>query len=232
MNNINELITSSATATQSGFMSRVYTWMCFGLVLTAGVSFFTVTTPAVLEFVFKTPGVFMGLLIAELVMVLGYSFLANRVSSQVASLLFITYAAMNGLTLSVIFLAYTATSIASTFFISAGMFGAMAMYGAITKRDLTQVGSFAFMGLIGVIIASVVNMFMRSDAMGWVISFCGVIVFTLLTAYDTQRVKAMGMRFTTDSEASRKASIGMALTLYLDFINLFLNLLRIFGRRR
>jgi FtsH-binding integral membrane protein len=232
MNNINDMMASSATAVKSSFMSRVYTWMCFGLALTAGVSFFTVTTPAILDFVFKTPGVFMGLLIAELVMVMGYSFLAHRVSSQVASLLFITYAAMNGLTLSVIFLAYTSTSIASTFFITAGMYGATAMYGAITKRDLTQVGSFAFMGLIGIIIASVVNMFMKSDSMGWLISFCGVIVFTLLTAYDTQRVKAMGQVFTTESEESRKASIGMALTLYLDFINLFLSLLRIFGRRR
>lgn len=230
--NVNELLSTPATAVKSNFISRVYTWMCFGLVLTASVSFFTVTTPSVLEFVFKTPGVFMGLLIGELLMVMAFSFLAHRVSSMVASLLFITYAAMNGLTLSVIFLAYTSASIASTFFITAGMYGAMAMYGTITKRDLTAVGSFAFMGLIGVIIASVVNMFMKSDSMGWIISFCGVIVFTLLTAYDTQRAKAMGQVFTTDSEESRKAAVGMALTLYLDFINLFLNLLRIFGRRR
>lgn len=229
---MNELTTPSAVAVKTGFMSRVYAWMGFGLLLTAVVSFFVVMTPAVMEFIFKTPGVFMGLLIAELGMVLAFTFLVNRVSSQVASLLFVSYAAMNGLTLSVIFLAYTATSIAGTFAITAGMYGAMSIYGAVTKRDLTNVGSFAIMGLFGVIIASVVNLFMRSDSMGWLISFCGVIVFTLLTAYDTQRAKTMGMAFTTDSEASRKASIGMALTLYLDFINLFLNLLRIFGRRR
>lgn len=229
---MNDITNPSAVAVKSGFMSRVYAWMGFGLGLTAVVSFFVVMTPAVMEFVFKTPGVFMGLLIAELGMVLGFTFLVNRVSSQIAALLFVSYAAMNGLTLSVIFLAYTATSIAGTFAITAGMYGAMSIYGAMTKRDLTGVGSFAMMGLFGVIIASVVNLFMKSDSASWLISFCGVIVFTLLTAYDTQRAKAMGQVFTSDSEDSRKASIGMALTLYLDFINLFLNLLRIFGRRR
>lgn len=229
---MNDLITPSAVATQTSFMSRVYAWMGFGLMLTAVISFFVVMTPAVMEFIFKTPGVFMGLLIAELGMVLAFTFLVNRVSSQVAALLFVGYAAMNGITLSVIFLAYTATSIAGTFAITAGMYGAMSIYGAVTKRDLTGVGSFAIMGLFGVIIASVVNLFMKSDSASWLISFCGVIVFTLLTAYDTQRAKNMGQTFTTDSEDSRKASIGMALTLYLDLINLFLNMLRIFGNRR
>lgn len=222
----------SAVAVKTSFMTRVYAWMGFGLMLTAVVSFFVVMTPTVMQFIFQTPGVFMGLLIAELGMVLAFTFLVNRVSSQVAAVLFVSYAAMNGLTLSVIFLAYTATSIAGTFAITAGMYGAMSIYGAVTQRDLTNVGSFAMMGLFGVIIASVVNLFMKSEATSWLISFCGVIVFTLLTAYDTQRAKNMGQVFTTDSEDSRKASIGMALTLYLDFINLFLNLLRIFGRRR
>ncbi len=229
---MNEIINPSAVAVKSSFLSRVYAWMGFGLMLTAVVSFFVVMTPAIMSFVFQTPGVFMGLIIAELGMVLAFTFLVNRVSSQIAALLFVTYAAMNGLTLSVIFLAYTATSIAGTFAITAGMYGAMSIYGAVTKRDLTGVGSFAVMGLFGVIIASVVNLFMKSDSASWLISFCAVIVFTLLTAYDTQRAKVMGAAFATDSEDSRKASIGMALTLYLDFINLFLNLLRIFGRRR
>jgi len=210
----------------------MYGWMGFGLGLTAVVSFFVVTTPAVMEFVFKTPGVFMGLMIAELAMVLGFSFLLNKITSTVASLLFVTYAAMNGVTLSVIFLAYTSASIAGTFAITAGMYVSMSIYGAVTKRDLTQVGSFAIMGLFGVVIASVVNMFTHSDSMGWMIGFIGVIVFTLLTAYDTQRAKEMGKFFASDSDESRKASLMMALALYLNFINLFLSLLRLFGRRR
>lgn len=229
---MNTFTSTPVTAARSGFLSRVYAWMGFGLGLTAVIAFFVVTSPATMEFVFKTPGVFMGLIIAELGMVLAFTFLVNRVSSQIAALMFVGYAAMNGLTLSVIFLAYTATSIAGTFAITAGMYGAMSIYGAVTKRDLTSVGSFAMMGLFGIIIASVVNLFMKSDSASWLISFCGVVVFTLLTAYDTQRAKAMGQAFATDSEDSRKASIGMALSLYLDFINLFLSLLRIFGRRR
>lgn len=229
---MNELATRSAVATKASFLSRVYAWMGFGLALTAVISFFVVTTPSIMEAIFADTGIFYFLMIAELGMVIAFSFLANRISATTAALLFIAYAAMNGFTLSVVFLIYTTTSIAGTFAITAGMFGTMSIYGAVTQRDLTSVGSFAFMGLIGVIIASVVNMFMRNDAMGWLISFCGVIVFTLLTAYDTQRAKAMGQYFAADSQESRKAAIGMALTLYLDLINLFLNLLRVLGGRR
>lgn len=224
--------TPAVAVAQSGFLSRVYAWMGFGLTLTAVISFFVVTTPSVMNAIVADMGIFYFLIIAELGMVLAFTFLVNRVSPTVAALLFVSYAAMNGLTLSVIFLVYTASSIASSFFITAGMFGAMSVYGAVTQRDLTSVGSFAFMGLIGVIIASVVNLFLRSDGMGWIISFCAVIVFTLLTAYDTQRAKAMGKYFTSDSAESRKAAISMALTLYLDLINLFLNMLRLFGGRR
>jgi FtsH-binding integral membrane protein len=223
--------TSTAT-TATSFLSRVYAWMGLGLALTAVVSFLVVTTPQIMDTIYANIGVFYFLLFAELAMVFGFTFLLNRVSPLVAALMFAAYAAVNGLTLSVIFLIYTSASIVSTFFITAGMFGAMSVYGAVTKRDLTGVGSFAFMGLIGIIIASIANFFLKSDAMGWVISFCGVIVFTLLTAYDTQKAKAMGTYFTSDSAESRKASIQMALMLYLDFINLFLNLLRLFGRRR
>lgn len=226
------ITTPAVAVAQSSFLSRVYAWMGFGLTLTAVISFFVVTTPAVMNAIVADMGLFYFLIIAELGMVLAFTFLINRVSPTVAALLFVSYAAMNGLTLSVIFLIYTAASIASSFFITAGMFGAMSVYGAVTQRDLTSVGSFAFMGLIGVIIASVVNLFLRSDSMGWIISFCAVIVFTLLTAYDTQKAKAMGSYFTSDSAESRKAAIRMALALYLDFINLFLNLLRLFGRRR
>lgn len=229
---MNEMTSRSVVATAAGFLSRVYAWMGFGLALTAGVSFVVVSTPSIMDAIFADTGLFYFLIIAELGMVIAFSFLAKRISARTAALLFIAYAAMNGLTLSVIFLVYTKASIAGTFAITAGMFGTMSIYGAVAKRDLTSVGSFAFMGLIGVIIASVVNMFMRSDAMGWLISFCGVIVFTLLTAYDTQRAKAMGQYFTADSQESRKAAIGMALTLYLDLINLFLNMLRLLGGRR
>lgn len=225
-------VRSVAAATANTFLSRVYAWMGFGLALTALVSFVTVSTPAIMEAIYADTGIFYFLIIAELGLVLAFSFLQNRVNSMVASLMFVSYAALNGLTMAVIFLVYTTTSIAATFGITAGMYVAMSVYGVVTKRDLTQVGSFAMMGLFGVIIASVVNIFMHSDTVSWMVSFCGVIVFTLLTAYDTQRAKAMGQYFASDSEQSRKAALSMALSLYLDFINLFLSLLRLFGNRR
>jgi hypothetical protein len=167
-------------------------------------------------------------LIGELALVFILSGAINKLSEAVATMLFVAYSALNGVTLSLLALVYTASSIASTFVITAGMFGAMSIYGYVTKRDLTSWGSFLFMGLIGIIIASVVNIFVASSAVSWVVSGIGVIVFTGLTAYDTWKIKALAAEGTT----GRKPAILGALTLYLDFINLFLMLLRFTGNRR
>jgi FtsH-binding integral membrane protein len=183
--------------------------------------------------VFNRP-VFYLLIFAELGLVIGISAAINRISAATASMLFIAYSAINGLTLSAIFLVYTATSIGTVFFITAGMFGTLAVWGYVTKRDLTSMGQLFFMGLIGIIIASVVNMFMASDALTWAISVIGVIVFCGLTAYDAQTLRAYALQNADGlgSEASGKVAILGALRLYLDFINLFLMLLRLFGGRR
>jgi uncharacterized protein len=207
---------------------QVYAWMGGGLLVTALMAMVTVSSPGILNAVFGNRLVFYGLILGELGLVVAISGAINKLSAAVASLLFVLYAALNGITMSVIFAVYTAESVASTFVITAGTFGAMSAYGYLTKRDLTGWGSFLFMGLIGVVIASLVNIFTRSSAAAWIISAVGVIVFTGLTAYDTQKIKAMAA---TGAEGRKPAILG-ALTLYLDFINLFLMLLRLLGNRR
>lgn len=214
-------------ADQGTLMRQVYAWMGAGLLVTALLSFIIIASPAFLNAVVGNRFVFYGLMLGELALVVTLSAAISRLSATVATMLFIAYSALNGITLSIIFLVYTADSIASTFIVTAGMFGAMSAYGYVTRRDLTSWGSFLFMGLIGVVIASVVNIFMRSDAVSWVVSAVGVIVFTGLTAYDTQKIKALAWQ-----GGGRKPAILGALTLYLDFINLFLMLLRLLGRRR
>lgn len=226
------MTTVAQATTANRFMPRVYAWMTFGMGITALISFLVVTTPAISHAVFSNTILFYGLIIGELALVIAFTTLANRVSSPVAALMFTGYAALNGVTLSLVFLIYTAGSLAGTFAITAGMFAGMSIYGMVTKRDLTNVGSFAMMGLWGIIIASVVNIFLRSDSISWLASFCGVIVFTLLTAYDTQKMKALGLTYNDDSETAKKMALRMALMLYLNFINLFLSLLRLFGQRR
>ena len=223
--------TTSKVAERSLFVS-VYTWMGLGLALTALAALFTLSTPALLELIVKNRAVFFGLIIGELVMVVALSAMIKKLSASVATLMFLAYSALNGLTLSIIFLMYTSASIASTFFITAGTFGAMSIYGMVTKRDLTSWGSFFFMGLIGLIIASVVNIFLQSAMLYWITSYIGVFIFIGLTAYDTQKIKRMGQAGFADSTARHKLAIMGALTLYLDFINMFLFLLRIFGSRR
>jgi uncharacterized protein len=213
---------------QNTLIRQVYAWMGGGLMVTALMAMVTVSSPAILNAVFGNRLVFYGLILGELGLVVAVSGAINRLSAGVASLLFLLYAALNGVTLSVIFAVYTAQSVASTFVITAATFGAMSAYGYLTRRDLTGWGSFLFMGLIGVVIASLVNIFTRSSAVSWVISAVGVIVFTGLTAYDTQKIKAMAA---TGAEGRKPAILG-ALTLYLDFINLFLMLLRLLGNRR
>jgi hypothetical protein len=207
---------------------QVYAWMGGGLLVTALLAMITVSSPTILNALFGNRLVFYGLILGELGLVVAISGAINRLSAAMASLLFILYAALNGITMSVIFAVYTAESVASTFVITAATFGAMSAFGYLTKRDLTGWGSFLFMGLIGVVIASLVNIFTRSSAAAWVISAVGVIVFTGLTAYDTQKIKAMAA---TGAEGRKPAILG-ALTLYLDFINLFLMLLRLLGNRR
>ncbi|MCE1187900.1 MAG: Bax inhibitor-1/YccA family protein [Ignavibacteria bacterium] len=217
---------------QRAFLAKVYGWMGLGLLLTALVSIITVSNSAILEAVIGTRITFLLLLVAELGVVVFLSARINRMSSSAAAASFIIYAVLNGLTLSVIFLVYTASSIASTFITAAGMFAVMAVFGYTTKRDLNGMGSFMMMGLIGIVIASFVNIFLASSGLSWIISFIGVIVFTGLTAYDTQKLKAMAYVMTEGNEAAVKGSIFGALQLYLDFINLFLFLLRLLGDRR
>jgi FtsH-binding integral membrane protein len=231
MNELHTNFTSSASQVivrQNALIRQVYAWMGAGLAITAFMALITLSSPVVLNAIAGNRLVFFGLMIAELALVFTLSGAINRLSTTTATLLFIAYSALNGVTLSVVALVYTASSISSTFVITAGMFGAMSIFGYMTKRDLTSWGSFLFMGLIGVVIASVVNIFVGSSAISWCLSGVGVIVFTGLTAYDTWKIKAMAAQGTE----GRKPAILGALTLYLDFINLFLMLLRFTGNRR
>jgi len=231
MNELNPLYPRTTTdiiVKQNDLIRKVYAWMGAGLAITAFMALITLSSPALLNAVLGNKLIFYGLIIGELALVFTLSGAINRLSAATATLIFIAYATLNGITLSVVFLAYTANSITSTFVITAGMFGAMSIYGSMTKRDLTSWGSFLFMGLIGVVIASVVNIFVGSSAVSWVVSGIGVILFTGLTAYDTWKIKEMAAQGTEE----RKPAIIGALTLYLDFINLFLMLLRFTGNRR
>lgn len=231
---MNELNTSYPRAEdqvvvkQNALIRQVYAWMGAGLAITAVLALITLSSPVILKAVLGNRLIFYGLMIGELALVFTLSGAINRLSATTATLIFIAYSALNGVTLSVVALVYTSNSIASTFVITAGMFGAMSIYGYVTRRDLTSWGSFLFMGLIGVVIASVVNIFVASSAVSWVVSGIGVIVFTGLTAYDTWKIKEMAAQGTE----GRKPAILGALTLYLDFINLFLMLLRFTGSRR
>jgi FtsH-binding integral membrane protein len=220
--------TDQVIVRQNTLLRQVYAWMGAGLAITAFMALVTLSSPEVLKAITGNRLVFYGLMIGELALVFTLSGAINRLSATTATLLFIAYSALNGVTLSIVALVYTADSIASTFVITAGMFGAMSLFGYMTKRDLTSWGSFLFMGLIGVVIASVVNIFVGSSAVSWVISGIGVIVFTGLSAYDTRKIKEMALQGTE----GRKPAILGALTLYLEFINLFLMLIRFTGNRR
>lgn len=211
-------------------MKRVYLNMFLGLLVTAFVSMACANSIAYLEFILLNRWAMIGLIIAEFGLVIGISSGINRLSSAVAMLLFFLFAAVNGLMLAPIFLVYTGASIAKTFFITAGTFGAMSIYGYTTGTDLSKFSRILFMGLIGLIIATVVNMFMHSESLDYIISFVGIILFVGLTAWDTQKIKQMAVGMPAD-QIGRLATIG-ALSLYLDFINLFLYLLRFFGDRR
>ncbi len=223
---------SSHAAEQQRFMLRVYNWMAAGIAITGFVALATASSAAMVELIFTNSIIFFGLIIAELGIVYWLAASIQRISAKMAQGIFIAYSALNGLTLSAIFLTYTSSSIASTLFVTAGTFGAMSLYGYTTKKDITSWGSFGFMGLIGIIIAAIVNLFLRSEMLDFVISCIGVLVFVSLTAYDTQKIKTMNIIGNEGSEEDTKEAISGALILYLDFINLFLMLLRLLAVRR
>ena len=228
-----QISAEEAATIQSLFFAQVYGWMAAGLGLTAGVAMFAASSPELINFVFGTRFVFLGLIILELVIV---GFLSARIfdwSLGRVQSAFVGYAVLNGVTLSCAFLAYTSASISSTFFVTASTFGVMSLFGYFTKADLSGWGKMLSMALIGLVIAMVVNIFLNNSVLETVTSLIGVLLFTALTAYDTQKLKQLALLGVTEGEEmSSKASILGALTLYLDFVKLFLFLLRIFGRRR
>lgn len=223
------IIEQSGSRVQT-YMSHVYGWMTVGLLLTAMIAWFASTNVQLMRVLYNIMWV---LLIAELGLVFVISGLINRLSGAAATTLFMLYSVLNGCTFSIYFLVYTSSSIASVFFITAGMFGALAFYGYTTKRDLSGLGRFLFMGLVGIIIASIVNIFLQSEPLMWAVTYIGVFVFAGLTAYDTQKLKELGENISQDDQNEfRRFVILGALTLYLDFVNLFIMLLRIFADRR
>lgn len=232
MNTKIEQVQSALAEAQRTYLARVYGWMVGGLALTGIIAGWAVTSLTFWSFIAENSWFLWGAIGLELLAVIGLSTAIHRMSAVTASAIFLLYSALNGITLAPLAFVYTSESIASVFFIAAGMFAAMSAYGFTTKRDLTSVGSFMFMGLIGLILASVVNIFMESSALNFAISVVGVLVFVGLTAYDTQKIKENWEVELMGTEIARKSSIMGALSLYLDFINLFLYLLRLLGDRR
>lgn len=230
--NPNSITLEQISAENQRYMVKVYSWMCLAMIITGGVAMYTASSDVLMNMVFGNNYVFIGLIILEFVAVGVLVGLINKMTASIATFIFIVYSVFNGLTLSAIFTIYTSESIASTFFITAGTFGAMSLYGYLTKTDLTRWGNLFFMALIGLIIASIVNYFMQSTMLYWITTCAGVLIFTGLTAYDTQKIKNTNIIGNEGTDQDHKEAIMGALTLYLDFINLFLYLLRIFGRRR
>lgn len=208
------------------FMTGVYLWMFLALVISAVTSVAVASSPALLA----NSGLFFGLLIAELVLVFVLSLAINRLSAGAAAAIFLVYAVLNGVTLAPLLLVYAQATVAKAFFTASGMFLAMSLYGMITKRDLSTLGRVLFMALIGLIVATVINLFMGSTAMDWWISLAGVAIFAGLTAFDTQKLNQIGER-AEENETYKKLAIIGALSLYLDFVNIFIYLLRLFGNR-
>lgn len=213
-------------------MRKVYLWMTLALVITGFTAFGIASNPGIAYAIVTNRLLFWGLVIAEFGLVIGISGAINKLSAVTATLLFVLYSIVNGATLSVIFMAYTMSSIASVFFITAGLFGVMAFIGYTTKTDLTSIGKILFMALIGIILATIVNLFVDSSMLNMIVSYIGVVIFTGLTAYDSQKIKNMLYNADSMDEGMQKIALLGSLTLYLDFINLFLMLLRIFGGNR
>ena len=213
-------------------MRKVYVWMAMALAITAITAYGVAASPALTNLIFSSKVIFFGLIIAELILVFWVSARIEKLSLTTATLMFILYSVLNGATLATIFFAYSPEIIAKTFFVTAGTFGAMAVYGYFTKSDLSSWGKLLIMAVIGLIIAGVVNMFLKSSMMDLVVSVLGVLIFVGLTAYDSQKIKRMLAMQTDMGETAQKVALMGALSLYLDFINLFLYLLRLFGRER
>lgn len=229
----NNFISSSTKSALyvNALFRKTYLWMSFALLITALSALLVVKSPALQSFVFSNSFAMWGLIIAEFVLVMALVARINRLSLSTAAFMFILYSILNGLTLSVIFFVYDISTIAQTFFVTAGTFGAISIYGFITRTDLSKFGNILLMALFGIIIATVVNMFVGSDMLSMVISYVGVVVFVGLTAWDTQKLKNLYLEAEEMDESAFKIALLGALTLYLDFVNLFLYLLRIFGNR-
>ena len=216
----------SMSAAFPALMRKVYVWMTLALMITGATAYGVATSPGIQMALFSNQLLFWGLVIAEFALVIGISAAINRLSLTTATLMFVLYSVINGAMLSSIFLIYTMSSIASVFFITAGTFGVMALIGYTTKKDLTSMGRILFMALIGIIIATVVNIFLKSSGLQMIVSYLGVLIFVGLTAYDSQKIKNMLQMAPDASEASQKLALLGALTLYLDFVNLFIYLLK------
>lgn len=217
---------------QASFITKVYGWMSLALVVTGITAVLVASSPTLINIVVGNRLVFFGLIIGELALVSYLAAAVHRMSADMAILAFLSYALLNGLTLSVLFAIYTQASIASTFFITAGTFAAMSAYGYFTKRDLTSLGNLLFMALIGLVISSLINLFFRNEMIYWITTYAGVLIFVGLTAYDTQKIKEMNIIGNEGTEEDKKEAISGALILYLDFINLFIYLLRLLGQRK
>lgn len=217
---------------QQRFITKVYGWMALALAISAASAYYTLTTPALLGVIFSSKAVFFGLFIAQILLVTFIARRINTLSSSMATALFIIYAITTGVVLSSIFLIYTTSSIMSTFLLAGGMFTAMSLYGWYTGNDLTKMKSLLVMGFIGVFIASIVNFWLDSSMLSYVIGYVGVAVFIGLIAYDTQKLKDLSITISDDATVQKRTAIFGALNLYIDFLNLFVSLLRIFGGRR
>lgn len=231
---IEQLLVRDTAAVQASFMTKVYGWMTLALCLTGLTALYTASNEQLISAIFGSSFGFWALIIGTFLLVGWLMVAIRKMSAVTATLVFLGYSILNGVLFSSIFMVYTSASIALTFFITAGTFGAMSIYGYFTRADLSRIGNIAVMALIGVIIASLVNLFMQNETLYWIISYAGVAIFVALVAYDTQKIKNIAL-YGFEEEGGvameKKASIMGALTLYLDFINLFLFLLRLFGRR-
>lgn len=231
-NNIFSVDDSKRLTAYSALMRKVYVWMTLALCITGLTAFYVANNTALMTAIVSNRLLFFGLLIGEVALVIGLTASLNRISFATATMLFILYSVLNGVTMSFIFLAYTMTSIASTFFITGGTFAAMAFIGYTTKKDMSRFSGFFMMAILGLVIATVVNIFVASSTLDWIITYAGVFIFVGLTAYDSQKIKNMLMAYGTDvNDGTQKLALMGSLTLYLDFINLFIYLLRIFGKR-
>ncbi len=214
------------------FIQQVYGWMAAALAVTGFVALAVSRSDTLQRLIFGSQFVFFGLIIGELVMVMWLVTRIRHMSASTATTVFVAYSVLNGLTMGAIFLAYTQATVAQAFFVTAGLFMVMTLYGFFTNTDLTRLGNLLGMALLGFIIATVVNLFLRSEGLYWIITYAGVLIFVGLVAYDSQRIKEMALRGAGEGDDGQKHAIMGALRLYLDFVNLFLLLLRIFGRRR